>query len=95
VVRVRENYHSGLLIGNDNKMNGALNSELAGRKTLRTVDFSAGGTAPFECSGWVEFCRVRFLRLCAFVVHDLVHDLNQALPDGGESGALKLRVDRR
>src|ERR1700730_19069545 len=41
VVRVRENYHSGLLIGSDSKMNGGLNSEGAGRKTLRTVDFSA------------------------------------------------------
>src|SRR6266478_849991 len=41
VDRVRENYHSGLLIGSDRKMNGALNSEAASRKTLRTVDFSA------------------------------------------------------
>ena len=30
---------SYLRIGNDNKMNGALNSEAASRKTLRTVDF--------------------------------------------------------
>jgi hypothetical protein len=36
---VRENYHSGLLIGNDNKMNGRLNSEAAGRKTLHSADF--------------------------------------------------------
>jgi hypothetical protein len=44
VVRVRENYHSGLLIGNDSKMNGGLNSKAAGRKTLRTVDFRALGS---------------------------------------------------
>ena len=46
MVRVRENYHSELLIGNDSKMNGGLNSEAAGRKTLRTVDFKAHGGAP-------------------------------------------------
>ena len=44
MVRVRENYHSGLLIGNDSKMNGRLNSEAADRKTLRTVDFGAHGS---------------------------------------------------
>jgi hypothetical protein len=49
VVRVRENYHSGLLIGSDSKMNGRLNSEAASRKTLRTVDFSAAWRAPRAC----------------------------------------------
>jgi hypothetical protein len=98
VVRVRENYHSGLLIRNDNKMNGGLISEAAGRKTLRIVDFSPPVLAPFEPSGWC-FGWVKVLRLTAFVVHKLVHklvhDLNQALSDGAESGSLELRIDRR
>jgi hypothetical protein len=94
VVRVRENYHSGLLIRNDNKMNGGLISEAAGRKTLRIVDFSPPALAPFEPSGWC-FGWVKVLRLTAFVVHKLVHDLNQALSDGAESGSLELRIDRR
>jgi len=74
VVRVRENYHSGLLIGSDSKMNGTLNS---------------------------EGCRPQNLAHCGFqlprgsAARELVHDLNQALPDGGESGALELRVDHR
>jgi hypothetical protein len=41
VVRVRENYRLELLIGSDSKMNGRLNSEAAGHKTLHTVDFSS------------------------------------------------------
>ena len=102
MVRVRENYHSGLLIGNDSKMNGGLISEAAGRKTLRTVDFRALGsvrastaadTASFEPLGGV--LPVKFLRLSAFAVRELVHNLSQALHDGGESGALELRVNRR
>jgi hypothetical protein len=63
VVRVRENYHSGLLIGNDSKMNGRLNSETADRNTLRSVDFRAHGSAPrrrqwtlLPSNGRVEFC---------------------------------------
>ena len=48
MIRVRENYHSGLLIGNDNKMNGRLNSEAADRKTLRSVDFRTHGSAPLD-----------------------------------------------
>jgi hypothetical protein len=94
VVRVRENYHSGLLIRNDNKMNGGLISEAAGRKTLRTVDFSRPALPTCERSGW-SFVWVKALRLTAFVVHELVHDLNQALSDGAESGALELRINRR
>src|SRR6266446_9655882 len=127
VVRVRENYHSGLLIGNDRKMNGALNSEAANRKTLRPVDFSAAwSAAPAQCDsrhyvprsrgrsicetvnhqghegtrrrtacGCVECCRVKFLRSLSWRFWELVHYLNQALHDGGESGALELRVNRR
>jgi len=55
VVRVRENYHSGLLLGNDNKMNGALNSEAASRKTLRTVDFGPHALLLSNALAWVEF----------------------------------------
>ena len=108
MVRVRENYQRGLLIGNDSRMNGRLNSEAAGRKILRAVDFRAAWQAartrqqtllPSNTSsnrrGWLEFCRVKVLRLSVFQVHDLVHDLNQALRDRGESGALELRVDLR
>jgi hypothetical protein len=83
-------------------MNGGLISEAAGRKTLRTVDFSPPAPAPFEPSGWC-FGWVKVLRLTAFVVHKLVHklihklvhDLNQALSDGAESGSLELRINRR
>src|SRR6202035_2691257 len=54
VVRVRENYHSGLLIGSDSKMNGTLNSEAAGRKILRTVDFSAAWQSGSGASSRLE-----------------------------------------
>jgi hypothetical protein len=103
VVRVRENYHSGLLIGNDSKMNGRLNSEATGRKTLRTVDFSAAGQRPraatpdatsFEVLWLLGVLPGEILRLSVFVVRALVHDLNQALHDGGESGALELCANR-
>lgn len=54
MVRVRENYHSGLLIGSDSKMNGTLNSKGVGRKTLRTVDFSAAWQSGSGASSRLE-----------------------------------------
>jgi hypothetical protein len=53
-------------------MNGRLNSEAGGRKTLRTVDFRAERLRPAEelqtlrCAnrrGWLEFCGVKVLKL--------------------------------
>jgi hypothetical protein len=102
VVRVRENYHSGLLIGNDSKMNGRLNSGTADRKTLRSVDFRACGSvraqAPADTTSFERpsgVLLVKFLRLSVFALHQLVHNLSQTLHHGGESGALELRVNRR
>jgi len=98
---VRENYHSGLLIGNDSKMNGRLNSEAADRKTLRSVDFGAHGSTPrrrqrtlfpLKWMGGVGGAKFSDILPSQFA---LVHNLSQALYDGGESGALELRVNRR
>jgi hypothetical protein len=102
VVRVRENYHSGLLIGSDSKMNGTLNSEGCRPQNLAHCGFQCrvavsahamADATSIEPSGGV--LRAKGLGLSAFAVHELVHDLNQALPDGGESGALELRIYRR
>ena len=79
MVRVRENYHSELLSRSDRNMNGRLNSEAAGRKTLRTVDFSRMAT-PHGCGSSHYF---------------LVHDLSQTRPGGGEAGALEPRDNLR
>ena len=102
VIRVRENYHSGVLIGSNSKMNGALNSDAAGRKTLRTVDFSPHRSAPrmrLVPSEWEVGQFAKPLTTKDTKVHEgdreLVHDLSQALHDGGESGALKLRANLR
>src|SRR6266478_6460979 len=53
------------------------------------------GTRTRTACGWVECCRVKFLRSLSSRFWELVHYLNQALHDGGESGALELRVNRR
>jgi hypothetical protein len=108
VVRVRENYQPGLLIGNDSKMNGRLNSEGASRKTLRTVHFQGRVAMPVLKHTFDPLWLVGVLpressqTLClpssrpgSRPSYDLVHDLNQAMRDVDESGALELRADLR
>ena len=84
-------------------MNRRLNSEAASRKILRTVDFGTQGSAPGATSdiaqradaalkGVLPRWSMNFRNL---PVDELVHDLNQALHDAGESGALELRADLR